>query len=423
MESNFGDAGWGIWPHQSAVEMTSKSRAGGQSEANIDRIVESLRADILQYLSESGMIASSESSGGKENSKERIRELHSDQRRSRGRQELGFLRRVGKKPLKWFASGNEIRAERIKPELVPVAAGSEMGDLFRFASLLWSVPVSRGFGRRLRYVLIDRQNYKLMGLMALGDPVFNLKVRDKWIGWNSNDRKDRLVNVMDAYVLGAVPPYSRLIVGKLVAALVASQEVVELFQEKYGDRRGLISHNKKNAQLALVTTTSALGRSSIYNRLQIPHQIRYSRLGTTSGYGHFQFPEEIFGEIRQILQMEGHKYATGYHFGDGPNWRFRVVRAGLKRLGLDPEMLRHGIKREVYGVTIARNWREYLNGSDREPIIDQPTVDEIAEYCISRWILPRSERMPEYHDWKRSSTWEQVIDNCGFKPSDLTTRS
>lgn len=42
-----------------------------------------------------------------------------------------------------------------------------------------------------------------MGLIAIGDPVFNLAVRDKFIDWNTHDRSARLVNLMDAYVLGA----------------------------------------------------------------------------------------------------------------------------------------------------------------------------------------------------------------------------
>ena len=52
------------------------------------------------------------------------------------------------------------------------------GDLFRAATLLWSVPVSRGYGRRMRYLVMDESNNKLIGLFALGDPVFNLKSRD-----------------------------------------------------------------------------------------------------------------------------------------------------------------------------------------------------------------------------------------------------
>src|SRR5262249_30013567 len=47
-------------------------------------------------------------------------------------------------------------------------------DLFRLASLTWAVPISNGFGRRLCYLVWEEHNDKLIGLIAIGDPVFNL---------------------------------------------------------------------------------------------------------------------------------------------------------------------------------------------------------------------------------------------------------
>ncbi len=34
----------------------------------------------------------------------------------------------------------------------------------------------------MRYLVYDRNNDKLIGIFALTDPVFNLRVRDAWIG-------------------------------------------------------------------------------------------------------------------------------------------------------------------------------------------------------------------------------------------------
>ena len=60
--------------------------------------------------------------------------------------------------------------------------------------------------------------------------MYALRARDKWIGWTSEDKKHRLYHVMDAYVLGAVPPYSALLGGKLIALLTLSNEVRQEFQ-------------------------------------------------------------------------------------------------------------------------------------------------------------------------------------------------
>ena len=137
--------------------------------------------------------------------------------------------------------------------------------MFRFASLLWSIPISRGYGRRMRYLVRDNFNNKIVGLVALGDPVFNLKARDDHVGWDQADRRERLYHVMDAFGLGAVPPYNRLLAGKFVALAAVSDEVRSDFEGKYRGRTTIIQEKKKEAKLTLVTTTSALGRSSIYN--------------------------------------------------------------------------------------------------------------------------------------------------------------
>ena len=59
----------------------------------------------------------------------------------------------------------------------------------------------------------DNHNGKLIGIIAIGDPVFNLSVRDNLIDWDAQARGKRLVNIMDAYVLGALPPYNALLGG------------------------------------------------------------------------------------------------------------------------------------------------------------------------------------------------------------------
>ena len=344
-------------------------------------------------------------------SKDAIRDMHRFHREA-ARQRIH--RALGNKIdlfLEEVANGDEVDPENIRPELVEARSDARTGDLFRFASLLWSIPVSQGYGRRLRYLVTDGANGKLIGIFALGDPVFNLRVRDEWIGWNQAERRERLVNLMDAYVVGAVPPYADLLGGKLVASLIASKEVGKQFQERYGGREGLISGKQKQARLALVTVTSALGRSSMYNRLRLMPNcggqtenpaVDLRRLGATTGYGHFQITDDLFSQLRGVLQEDGHKYADGHQFGDGPNWRIRVARIGLQSLGLNPDdVLKHGIQREVYAMPIARNARAFLAGADEEPVFDSKTVDEISALARKRWMVPRGNRRPSYREFRR----------------------
>lgn len=377
-------------------------------DGSTDSLIQELRQMILDHVDEIGLNNSEAGESNLKLSKDQIRAIHAAHRQETAQREAKVVRDHGRCLLNHFAEGAEVKVEAIDPELVLVKADTEEANLFRVATLLWSVPVSRGFGRRMRFLVRDRSNEKLIGLLALGSPVFNLSSRDNWIGWTVRDREARLVNVMDAFVIGAVPPYSHLIGGKLVAALIGSAEVSQHFERRYGLKRGIISGELKRARLVLVTTTSALGRSSVYNRLRLPGLIEFHRLGMTNGWGHFQVPDSVFNKMRQLLELEGHKYASGYRYGDGPNWRLRVVRESLKRIGLDQDVMRHGIQREVYGVPLAENWREYLLGEDDDAILQRPTVKEIADACIERWLLPRSQRRPQFRAWKKEHTWRLI---------------
>ena len=124
-----------------------------------------------------------------------------------------------------MASGTDVDPDKIRPVLIEVQPDSKEELLFRYATLHWSIPVSSGYGRRLRFIVVDEYNEKLIGVLGLGDPIFNLGKRDSWIGWSKDDRRERLHQIMDAFVLGAVPPYSYLLCGKLVAMLAASDQV------------------------------------------------------------------------------------------------------------------------------------------------------------------------------------------------------
>ena len=73
-----------------------------------------------------------------------------------------------------FAAGSDVDPEKIVPRLVEVESNSQDELLFRYAKLHWSIPVSSGYGRRLRFLVVDEQNEKLMGVIGLGDPVFGL---------------------------------------------------------------------------------------------------------------------------------------------------------------------------------------------------------------------------------------------------------
>ena len=333
--------------------------------------------------------------------KEAVRAVHSEHRADRLAANRRFIADRFPKLIGFFASGYDIDVSRITPVLQRISSDTWEGDLFRLASLTWSVPVSNGFGRRLRYLVWDDYNGKLLGLIAIGDPVFNLSVRDNLIVWNVHARGKRLVNLMDAYVLGAVPPYNTLLGGKMVACLIRSRDIYDDFTHAYGNTTGIISGKEKKARLLAVTTSSSLGRSSVYNRLKLDGIQYFMPIGYTGGWGHFHIPDDLFVALRNYLRAIGHPYADHHRFGEGPNWRLRTTRAALDALGFRSDILRHGIQREVFISLLADNAIRLLRtGRGRPNLSSLLSADEVARLAIERWMLPRSQRRPEFMTWK-----------------------
>jgi hypothetical protein len=270
----------------------------------------------------------------------------------------------------------------------------------------------------MRFLVWDASNDKLIGLFALGDAVFNLKVRDEIIGWDHHRRAHALVNMMDAYVLGAVPPYNLLLGGKLVAALTRTREVVDAFGEKYGDSIGVISKEKKQARLVAITTTSSLGRSSIYNRLKLDGIEYFSSIGYTSGWGHFHIPDRLFNDLRAYLDAVGDPYANSFAFGSGPNWRMRTIRRALDLLGMNGDLMQHGLPREVFFSALADNASKLLAGTNtRHNYRSLKTVDEVAKLAKLRWVIPRAARFPEFKSWRA----DQILEEFAAKHERSTS--
>jgi len=380
----------------------SKPVAMGQTKTKTNQVrgSRSLRRRIVASLIEQGFrVSNSQILPPMGLTKDGIRALHAIAVAHRRDRSKNGLVRQESVLLSRLACGPEINPQKIHPKLVEVSAGTDDELLFRYATLHWSIPVSSGYGRRLRFLIIDEQNEKLIGVLGLGDPVFSLLDRDAWIGWTANARRDYLRNVMDAFVLGAVPPYTFLLCGKLVAMLATSNEVRRAFKKKYGTRRSTIRRKRPDARLALITTTSALGRSSIYNRMSYDHRLLALRVGTTRGSGEFHFSNGLYGKIFDYAVEHCVPTAKKSRWGTGFRNRREVIKKCLGSVGISTEWLYHGIRREVYAMPLAKNTCEFLRGEhQRLRGYDHPAAD-LFIYFQRRWLLPRSGRDQRFRAW------------------------
>lgn len=289
-----------------------------------------------------------------------------------------------------LADGNVVWQSNISP-VIEVCETQEQHDLFRLFRFYWSSPYSEYVGRRIKLLIRDNAlpNKPIIGIAALGSSIIHIPDRDNWIGWDTKTRTSNLVYTMDAYVLGALPPYNHLLGGKLLSYLLASNEIRSIFEEKYNGKVTKISKRVAN-QLACIFTTSLYGASSQYNRLNYNSKPLFISVGNTKGYGTLHLSNETFAAMRELL--DAHKIQVTNRFGDGPIWRMRVIRSAADLLKINADfLLKHSFQRGIYVIPLARNYREFLNGGDEDlENFDYP-MDDLVDYWKQRWLFMRKE--------------------------------
>lgn len=356
-----------------------------------------LRRLVLERLTALGFMHQGDTLLLPSDDKTLVRQLHEPARHIELVRRQDWLKRYLSQFLPYFAHGSEIDPQRIHPMLVEVTTPIQH-DLFRVARLLWALPFSQGYGRRLRFLIMDEANGKLIGVLALQSPPIGFPARDRLFHYpQPRRRKEELVNqTMDIQTLGAVPPYNRLLGGKLVGLAAASNEIREAYHRKYSGRVTEMERSILPAHLVALTTTSAFGRSSIYNRLRY-HDIHIAEsIGYTEGYGSFHLME-LYPLFREFLEERG--ISTRGGFGTGPRRKWQTIRRALDIIGFKNDFLRNGVKREVFLFRLVDNLEFYMEGRTTEPKYrDLPFVD-LADYWRERWLLPRAQRVDGWANW------------------------
>lgn len=222
-------------------------------------------------------------------------------------------------------------------------------------------------------------------------------------------KKDRVgAGMMNIMVCGAIPPYNRILGGKLVAMSLTGPKVINMYQKKYGDYQSEIASSmkgeavKKPNELVFLDTTGLFEVGSAqYDRVRIPTKkgrIEYDQIGYTEGYGSIQFGPKTRKRLSQVTQFEeGRKVVRG-RFGEGVSPRIRKIRRGLKNCGMETGLLKHESRRIVYGIDLAENSQDYLLGIDDDPeyywSFKDPEQEQqsIYQHWIDRWASMRARK-------------------------------
>lgn len=303
------------------------------------------------------------------------------------------VRSLFKKHSCHFRSGREIDPSKIDPVLIHVDDRPLWSDLFMVTRSFWSMPYNKGYGRRLRFVVYDKYHQGVMGILGLQSPPADLACRDTLFTYPEDKKLDMVNSTMDAYTVGAIPPYSFLLGGKLCAGMISSETVRQAYWRAYAGKKTEMTKRGVQQPLVAVTTTSAFGRSSQYNRLKYKDRLLAEPIGYTLGYGTLHL-EHLYSRMCDFLVTRGAFKHGGY--GAGPKIRWQNITNALLALQLPSSLLRHGVQREVFLFRFVEDLKGGMaGGSFGNPLV-LPEVD-FAEYWKERWAVPRAERFPHWN--------------------------
>ncbi len=215
-------------------------------------------------------------------------------------------------------------------------------------------------------------------------------------------------SMMDITTCGALPPYSEVLGGKLVALLMASPQVIADYRERYANTPSEIASRMRGAEvirpahLVLLGTTSLYSvGSSQYNRLkaQVANgKVAYVPVGETQGYGSVHISRRTYKTLQELLRRHPLLEPQSNTFAAGVKYKMRSIESGLSHLGLS-KLQEHKNRRLVYLVPLVTNWREYLTGLDNAPNYIYSDLDNLEretshliEFWKDRWFVKRASR-------------------------------
>ena len=334
--------------------------------------------------------------------KNSIKKIHEYSKNEQIKLQREFLKEGYKTIRKYLINGEDIEPEKIDLELRVVEKGTETYKIFRWWNLAWwSVPYQRAYGRQIRFLLWDKTHNAPFGLLGLQSPILKMSVRDDFLQIPKESLDVWVNRSMQAQRLGAIPPYNQLLGGKMVALSLTSNELRKVYKDKYRNSETLIEKRIIKPDLLFLTTTSAFGRSSIYNRLKYKDEPIAESLGFTKGSGTFHIPQELYIDILTFLSQKGINNKTS--FGNGPSRKIKLLDKAFGMLDLG-QFTYHNIQREFFLFPLTKDLKQVISKGYKPDYYDRKLID-LTQFWKERWCIPRSER---FSDWKKFNGEELV---------------
>lgn len=233
-----------------------------------------------------------------------------------------------------------------------------------------------------------------------------MAIRDKYLEIPS-DEIDYWINMsLYGQRIGALPPYNQLLGGKMVSLSLVANEIRDLYHSKYANKTTWLAKRKLPSDLLFIITTSAFGKSSVYDRLKFKDEPVSTFLGHTSGLGTFHISEDVFKQILEYLRKEGYDIKRGY--GTGPSRKLKIIEIAFRKLGVS-HFKYHNIKRGIYLFSNVKNLKNVIK-ENTDPIWHDRPFFDLTEFWKNRYMLPRSKRITTWKDFNFNNFFERQMN-------------
>jgi hypothetical protein len=221
-----------------------------------------------------------------------------------------------------------------------------------------------------------------LGVVSISSDVIAITDRDNYIGWTDENRLQdkKLANSAIGSCIMSTQPFGyNFLGGKLVAALVTSSKVREIWKKLYGQ------------SLVGITTTSLYGSYSMYNSLKWWH-----KCGSSAGKMMIKPDDSVYDVWHQwIKDNKKQKYEEEMTQKEGVSGpvtgaKNRVISMIFQELKIKATDYQHGYERGVYYSCFYENTKEFLQNKIAE---DQLKMKELFKKDVNgiiEWWKPKA---------------------------------
>jgi hypothetical protein len=242
----------------------------------------------------------------------------------------------------------------LNPTIVHVETEQQELDWLMLRVFCHTMEFSQTPGRFLKFLITDgnAERTRYLGAVSVSSDVITIKDRDSYIGWTSENKLDdrRLVySAIGSCIMSTQPFGYNFLGGKLVACLVTSSVVRNVWKKLY------------DQTLVGMTTTSLYGSYSMYNSLKWWH-----KCGTSAGKIPIKPDDKVYETwhewIKNNRKVEYDKKMTQKENISGPvtGAKQRVISMMFQELNLKTHEYVHGYERGVYYSCFYENTKDFL---------------------------------------------------------------